>query len=101
MADESDLPALPASWGPVLEISATGVNELLLTDCRFERVAGRLFLTGLNCDCESAGGSPRQAVAWDAVIEVVSFRSVGEYRNWLRARQASYEAHARANETPF
>jgi hypothetical protein len=103
VADECDLPTFPSGWGPVLEVSAAGYCGLLLSDCRFERVAGRLFLTGLNHDSRQAGeGSPLpQAVAWDTVLGVISFRSLAEHREWRRAHQARYKAQTQNGEIPF
>ena len=52
----------------------------IMTDCRFERLEGRLFLVGVNQPCranqfEWTNGTTRR-VAWDVVDEYVVFDSL-------------------------
>jgi hypothetical protein len=56
---------------------------IILTDCRFERQGGRLFLVGISQPCrrslvEWSDGSVR-CVAWDAVEEYVVFDSLAAF----------------------
>ncbi|HEY1188560.1 MAG TPA: hypothetical protein VGE74_12985, partial [Gemmata sp.] len=73
---------------------------VVLTDCRFERQGGRLFLVGTNQPCRSwlaewCDGT-RRCVAWDAVEEYVVFDSLADYH----ARQGPSPGEAVAEQRP-
>jgi hypothetical protein len=91
-------PAAPAFPGKVVVVNGTYMMAVL-TDCRFERIAGRTFLVGTDRGAALTAGVPdglTRAIAWDsdAVRDLVLFDSVDAVAGWQR-RQAAVD------EIPF
>jgi hypothetical protein len=81
-------PAAPAFPGKVVVVNGTYLMPVL-TDCRFERIAGRTFLVGTDHGAALAAGAPdglTRALAWDsdAVRDLVLFDSVEAVAGWRR-----------------
>jgi hypothetical protein len=95
MDDVSDALAPPTEWGAVILVRGTITAGAALTDYRFERVAGRLFLTGTEHNRGESNGVAglRHAIAWDTVADVLSFRSLAEWAAWQEG--------GRAGDNPF
>lgn len=78
--------ALPDFTGRAVLLYTRGrplTVPVALTDCRFERQGGRLFLVGTSQPCRSwltewSDGTLR-CIAWDAVDEYVVFDSLADY----------------------
>jgi hypothetical protein len=83
--------ASPPDWrGKALVVYTRSLGPsmpLILTECRFESLGGRLFLAGIDQSCsrsliEWTQGAPRW-VAWEAVEGYLVFDSLDEYYNRL------------------
>jgi hypothetical protein len=82
-----------ADWlGKALVVYTRGLGPsmpVILTECRFESLGGRLFLAGVERSCyrwlkEWSEGA-RRRVAWEAVESFLVFDSLEEYHSRLRA----------------
>ncbi len=81
-------PAAPAFPGKVVVVNGTYMMAVL-TDCRFERIAGRTFLVGTDRGAALAKDAPdglTRVIAWDsdAVRDLVLFDSVDAVAGWRR-----------------
>ena len=81
-------PAVPAFPGKVVVLGSTYLMPVL-TDCRFERIAGRTFLVGTDHGMAIAKGAPgglTRAVAWDSdgVRDLMLFDPLAAVEEWKR-----------------
>ena len=88
-------PAVPAFPGKVVVVNGTYLMPVL-SDCRFERIAGRTFLVGTDHGAALGAGQPSgltRVIAWDsdAVRDLVLFDSVEAVDGWRQQKRAEDE----------
>jgi hypothetical protein len=99
---ETSAPAFPGKVVALME--ANSFYVVALSECRFERIAGRMFLVGHNVQTNHPYNlevGVTRAVAWDSKLaqNFILFDSEDAFRRWIRT--TADEGGVEGGDIPF